>query len=66
MKKTNRLAMDVQAVSKLDPAGLHKLHRETFGFRQTLQPLPHGSLPAPVRKNSSGIIGGGFSVISAP
>ena len=31
MRKTNRLAMDVQRISRLDPAGLRELHRGLFG-----------------------------------
>jgi hypothetical protein len=41
MKKTHRLTMDVQTVSKLDAAALHKLHRDLFGSDRPMPNAEH-------------------------
>ena len=41
MKKTHRLTTDVQAVSKMDAAGLHRLHRELFGSDPAMPNAEH-------------------------
>src|SRR3990172_1788066 len=41
MKKAHRLTMDVQTVSKLDAAALHKLYRDLFGSDRPMPNAEH-------------------------